>query len=760
MTNFIGRLGVTLGLDSAEFTRGIEGAKRGLQAVGQFAQQYGAIAATSFAAATVAAARYADELVDVAKANEVAISSIIQLRDALAKSGGEASNASKFLSSFTQYIDKAAEGSFEAQKTLKDLGISLKDLQTLTIDELFRKAARGIASMDDALTRSAKGMEVFGKSFKGVDAKGFGDEISKVTTITKQHEDGIKAAADAYDNLAEMTRRAMEKMAAVTGPTFKFITDELKKLFLESKKFEDSDLWKMLFPQIRYGSANKETPKPVINQPTPEDIASMANAGAPVTVRRPVKPGINKDAVEAEKKRIEAIIKRFKAEEEARAQLRENQAEMDAYNTQQGLKHIEEQEEFARRALKAQFDEKEQIKQINVEMAEWLAEQDKKKLAEYEKQLEALNELAKKAALEQASQMESSQQELDKYNEQQQQKALDDLKRRQEMRADALRREAEEIAEGQRALAEQQGEYAKGNQLLVERQKLELNILTQQKQMLELTVRGREMKAEEFQFVQELLGITHKYNDAVKEIRNTQNLTDKAREEALARQKFLAEEEYQIAWRRLRIAQELQNKTFMQGFFEGMKSTGSNMMTTFEAGQKAFESMMSNMESALNQFVRTGKLSFKDFARSVIGDIVAIAMKAQIMSMFKGLSNMFFPQPMVMGPNPLDETGLDWLNSYELNMKPRANGGPVTGGSPYMVGERGPELFVPQRSGMIVPTNQLANAMGGQTINYNGPYIQQMSAIDTQSGMQFLAQNKQAVWAANQSAQRSLPVSR
>jgi tape measure domain-containing protein len=45
--------------------------------------------------------------------------------------------------------------------------------------------------------------------------------------------------------------------------------------------------------------------------------------------------------------------------------------------------------------------------------------------------------------------------------------------------------------------------------------------------------------------------------------------------------------------------------------------------------------------------------------------------------------------------------------------KPRANGGPVAGGSTYLVGERGPELFVPGRSGTIVPNNKLAG--GGDT---------------------------------------------
>lgn len=38
----------------------------------------------------------------------------------------------------------------------------------------------------------------------------------------------------------------------------------------------------------------------------------------------------------------------------------------------------------------------------------------------------------------------------------------------------------------------------------------------------------------------------------------------------------------------------------------------------------------------------------------------------------------------------------------------RAAGGPVSAGSPYIVGERGPELFVPSTSGMILPNSQIA----------------------------------------------------
>jgi hypothetical protein len=51
----------------------------------------------------------------------------------------------------------------------------------------------------------------------------------------------------------------------------------------------------------------------------------------------------------------------------------------------------------------------------------------------------------------------------------------------------------------------------------------------------------------------------------------------------------------------------------------------------------------------------------------------------------------------------------------------RANGGPVTGGSAYVVGERGPELFVPRASGSIVSNSNMNQGGGsaGSSINVN-----------------------------------------
>jgi hypothetical protein len=49
-----------------------------------------------------------------------------------------------------------------------------------------------------------------------------------------------------------------------------------------------------------------------------------------------------------------------------------------------------------------------------------------------------------------------------------------------------------------------------------------------------------------------------------------------------------------------------------------------------------------------------------------------------------------------------------------------ANGGAVQKGQPYMVGEQGAELFVPNQSGQIQQSARGGNGGGGQTtVNFN-----------------------------------------
>ena len=46
----------------------------------------------------------------------------------------------------------------------------------------------------------------------------------------------------------------------------------------------------------------------------------------------------------------------------------------------------------------------------------------------------------------------------------------------------------------------------------------------------------------------------------------------------------------------------------------------------------------------------------------------------------------------------------------------RANGGPVTGGVPYLVGERGPEIIVPRSAGKVIPNHRLGGGGGSMSM--------------------------------------------
>jgi hypothetical protein len=59
-------------------------------------------------------------------------------------------------------------------------------------------------------------------------------------------------------------------------------------------------------------------------------------------------------------------------------------------------------------------------------------------------------------------------------------------------------------------------------------------------------------------------------------------------------------------------------------------------------------------------------------------------------------------------------------NEMEGRMQERAAGGPVTAGTPYIVGERGPEIVVPGRSGTVIPNNRIGVG-GGVNVTINMP---------------------------------------
>lgn len=239
---------------------------------------------------------------------------------------------------------------------------------------------------------------------------------------------------------------------------------------------------------------------------------------------------------------------------------------------------------------------------------------------------------------------------------------------------------------------------------------------------------------------------------------------EKEKLELYQSQILMTEQDYQIGLARLETEQKIaeimreetlssdaktrliENQMKLGEAREAVLSLSDRLQTLRSINQSVF----SNMGSAIDNFVRTGKFSFKDFARSVIQDIISIQLRAQATNLLSMAFNAFAPTagPMQLGGE------MAYIGPAF------AEGGNPPVGVPSLVGEKGPELFVPRTAGTIIPNNQLSSAMQQPQIVYNGPYIANMSAIDTQSAQQFLAKNKDAVWSANQSASRGLPASR
>jgi len=140
--------------------------------------------------------------------------------------------------------------------------------------------------------------------------------------------------------------------------------------------------------------------------------------------------------------------------------------------------------------------------------------------------------------------------------------------------------------------------------------------------------------------------------------------------------------------------------SFTDGFIEQMNAQGTALEQFNQAGKKAFDSFADTLTNAL----MTGKFAFQDFARSVILDITRIIAKQMIMLALQKAAGFF----------GFGGFSLGGLLSFGGG---KAQGGAVQGGKAYMVGEKGPEMFVPNQSGNIVPNNQIS----GQpvTVNFN-----------------------------------------
>jgi len=662
MANNVGRLGVVLGLNSAEFVAGIENASKKLEQFVDKAIMAGKGAALSLTAAAAASLKYADDIYETAKANEVAIDTIVKMKLALNQSGGEAQNATKFMSSFTAFVDKAAGGSFEAQKTFQKLGISLKDIGTMSMDALLAKTTAGLAQQADAITRNAMAMEMFGKSAKGVDMLDFTDGMAATNKVTDQQIKGIQEAGKFFDLLGKQAHNTAMTFTEVLAPAMTKINELLDGYVNKNRGLINTlhDAYNKFLP----GMIRERLPLYMNKTP-----GGSRGIGFPIDTDEPVRD--TKQGKDPEIERAKHLLEqRRKYTEDI---MRENER---VYGNRK------------------KFSE------------EMMQDNDKEAKNRYQASIKQMDEEAK------IMRLEEDHQHLLESN----------------------------------ALAYRENERVQNKQLDNER---ELFIVGTQ---------YKDLKSYELKYAQDVVAIRQKYAEQeyqIKMLANEQKLSTEEEAIAIQNNNELRQKSIDQAREVLEVSRKETEGYFNEGIAKGFQEYVRSIPTELQMGQQAFMSVMNNMDSALQNFVRSGKFSFKDFARSVIQDLMLIQMRMQMMGLMKMAYNA-----LGAGETPVNLGGMG--SAYGGGIAGAfADGGNPPVGVPSIVGERGPELFIPRSAGTVIPNNQLANAMGnGQTVNYNGPYIANMSAIDTQTGVQFLAKNKQTIWASYQSANRSVPVSR
>lgn len=154
-------------------------------------------------------------------------------------------------------------------------------------------------------------------------------------------------------------------------------------------------------------------------------------------------------------------------------------------------------------------------------------------------------------------------------------------------------------------------------------------------------------------------------------------------------------------------------KESLETYKESARDAGTQIR---DMAQNTFQSM----EDFFVKFATTGKLEFSDLVNSIIADIARMYAKKATASLFDFLFNMAGDSiasgfNSIFGSSGSGSSGVGFkydASQFASNLEFRASGGPVSGKSAYIVGEQGPELFVPNTNGQIIPNNRLGAGSG------------------------------------------------
>jgi lambda family phage tail tape measure protein len=709
--SIISRLSVVLGLDTAEFNQGIGKAEQGVNKFSGMAagMKAGVIAAgAAFVAASYKAIEFADAMDEMATAFDISTESVIEMSKALSVSGGNIDGVSRILTTLTNKIDEAAQGSQKTRDAFAELGISVKDIGRLTQEELIEKTVKGLAELDDPIRRKALSFDLLGKSVKNVDIKAFNQELKNFKGTAEGAGASAAKIAGSLDRLEKLSFELKLHLSENLADPFDQATLAAERFFNFMKSHREQTV-----------KEGKELRQSIINDMTPDEI--------PNWWKGIFGPTFKKELEQAEK---QVNVFSEKMQEKIIPSINGNGLKGDPKQDVRDIKVSDEQ----KKVLDKITAQKTALSQNLITISRQTKEIGTTKLL-YD---DILQQFEKGGRYDEIKDKALKKRILDLAREYDISKLTYDADTR---RGEAMLAFYEQGKEIQRQVIERNREQVISADLQVK----EIENLTRraeyEREIANLSDTQRQKALEYYDLKTKIVQMGQDPLWTDEQISRIETANQKMIEATDQTRRY--------------------ENSFSVGFNRAFENFKQQATDSFSAGQSSFMTMTSNMESALDRFVQTGKISFSELAQSIIADLLKMQIRAQATSIFGSIfENIAGSIGGLFGGGggvPMNTPSFD---SY-YNMPRFADGGSPPVGRASIVGERGPELFIPRTAGTIIPNNQLSSAMGGQPQTvYNGPVIQNMNAIDTQSGIQFLTKNKDTIWAANQSAQRALPMSR
>ena len=307
----LGELVVSLSANTAKFTEGLNRAQFQAQktftnmksSIGSVGSALGATFTIGvFANFVKGAIQTADAINDIAKANEVAVSSILKLSQALSLNGGQADSAGKLFATLTNKIDEAAGGSETAQASFSKVGITLEDLAKLDSQSLFEKTIQGLSQLEDPLKRNALASDLLGKAVRGVDIQGLADDYSSSEGQFGDAEKAFKDIGAALDQMDKFTTSVSTSLATTFAPALSGTVSILDDMIFGFDKLEQN---------IRKaGIARKESSlfkaAPTINDKPMLGQFNVGEFAASSKIREVIDPAVKKAQDEADKRAKDA----------------------------------------------------------------------------------------------------------------------------------------------------------------------------------------------------------------------------------------------------------------------------------------------------------------------------------------------------------------------------------------------------------------------------------------------------------------------